>query len=260
MNTPNEDRSLVDKKNGIYAVFDGVGRNKGGELAAEIALKYIATAAREPRELSSLDEVSDFLHASLIGANQAILEQDRKAATTAVVAHITNCENQSYASVAHVGDSRAYLMRNGVLTMLTLDHNPVRTELVEVNGRATEQLKDRQAAFDQQTRLSNHTAYKDLSDDDYQTVRLQHLIHSALGENTKVEADITHIKVYPGDSILLTTDGIHDNLTSSEIGLCMQQPPELDRALLLATSARKRASEETDRSKPDDMTAVVINI
>jgi serine/threonine protein phosphatase PrpC len=119
----NEDRYVVREERGItlLAVADGVGGSSGGEVAADAALaelgsRFFAASAERP--------ISDALAEALRDANAAVLRAagesgHRDAATTIVAAAVRPGE----AIVANLGDSRAYLIRDGVSRQLTEDHS-----------------------------------------------------------------------------------------------------------------------------------------
>jgi serine/threonine protein phosphatase PrpC len=119
----NEDRYVVREERGItlLAVADGVGGSSGGEVAADAALaelgsRFFAAPAERP--------ISDALAEALRDANAAVLRAagqsgHRDAATTIVAAAVRPGE----AIVANLGDSRAYLIRDGVCRQLTEDHS-----------------------------------------------------------------------------------------------------------------------------------------
>ena len=119
----NEDRYLVREERGVtlLAVADGVGGSSGGEIAADAALAELGTAFfRAPADRPT----SDALAEAMRDANAAVLRAastsgHRDAATTMVVAAVRAQE----AVVANLGDSRAYLIRDGVCRQLTQDHS-----------------------------------------------------------------------------------------------------------------------------------------
>jgi PPM family protein phosphatase len=119
----NEDRYLVREERGItlLAVADGVGGSSGGEIAADAAM--VELGARFFEVLASR-ATSDALSEALRDANAAVLRAagasgHRDAATTIVAAAVRPDE----AIVANLGDSRAYLIRDGVCRQLTQDHS-----------------------------------------------------------------------------------------------------------------------------------------
>lgn len=117
--TKNEDALLVAAEDGVLAVLDGLGGHPAGEVASEVAVESLRAAA--PKAATSVDALVAAVHA----AHDAVVlasreEPDREdMATTLVVATL----GEGLAVVAHVGDSRAYLLDpDGGLQQVTRDH------------------------------------------------------------------------------------------------------------------------------------------
>lgn len=121
----NEDSCLVDESRGLFIVADGLGGHPAGDEASQVAV------ARLDRELTAdqlVDrDVRDVLLDALQGSHEAVLEVGQEdtakqgLGTTAVVAFIPNEGGTAW--LAHVGDSRAYLIRGGELRQVTQDHS-----------------------------------------------------------------------------------------------------------------------------------------
>jgi serine/threonine protein phosphatase PrpC len=119
----NEDALLVDQQRRVFAVADGLGGHPAGDVASRIAIETIrGELAAVPHDA----EVEKALAEALHRAHDAVwhdAEQDRShrgMGTTAVLAHLSAAEDTAW--VAHVGDSRAYLSRDGQVDQLTRDH------------------------------------------------------------------------------------------------------------------------------------------
>lgn len=244
----NEDKFIVDRTNNLYAVFDGVGGISGGEVASEAARSYISERAGSVTT-GNLATVEGQLRLLLADANKSILKLSSEAATTAVVTKVHRVQGELYASVAHVGDSRAYRFReNKYLEVLTTDHTPFRH-----NGRTGE------AAL-QQERLANTDRLDILSEDDIAAFRHRNIIGASLGGGSEARVDVKHFRVERGDLIVLTSDGIHDNLTTQEMQDVLSGALGFDHANQLIQASVKRSQSSHIRAKKDDMTALVINI
>lgn len=121
----NEDSLLVDEERRVFAVADGLGGHPAGHVASRLAVDTIASTLNST-SLDATDNVGGVLSESLQAAHQAVLEggqadpSRRGMGTTAVLAHVTQDERELW--IAHVGDSRAYLMRSGDLRQVTTDH------------------------------------------------------------------------------------------------------------------------------------------
>jgi PPM family protein phosphatase len=118
----NEDSMLVDESIGVVAVADGLGGHPCGDLASQTAVSSLReTVAGGPAD--GVD-TGGWLTAALLAAHRAVLAEagddpDRAGmATTVVLAAV----DEGQATVAHVGDSRAYLLADGALRALTRDH------------------------------------------------------------------------------------------------------------------------------------------
>jgi PPM family protein phosphatase len=185
----NEDAYTLRAKQGLFVVCDGMGGAPAGEVASELAvetiLKHLEKAAPQAippaGEQGYLPQTSRLAEA-MRRSNQFIYnqaQQDPRQAqmgTTVVGAWVT----QQIASVAHVGDSRAYLWHNNQLEPLTRDHS-----LVEAQVSAG--LLDRE-----QSLQSEH----------------QNILVRVLGRGPQVEVDVSEVPLQPGDYLLLCSDGL----------------------------------------------------
>jgi len=250
----NEDRLLVDTTNNMYAVFDGVGGHDDGELASSEAKRSTAKMAQslEPfsrdEEFSSLKAAETYLRDTLTNANKQILKRSEVAATTAVLAKVHRVNGELYASIAHIGDSRAYLLKDGVLKALTADHS-----LFRYDGHTEEAMQDQEI-------LADTDSMSVLTDRQIAMFNDRNYVEKVLGHDGDVSADVKHILVKPGDTIILTTDGVHDNLTTKEMQNYLTNKQVQDPALALTDAAAERARQPHLRAKMDDITAVVVNI
>jgi PPM family protein phosphatase len=186
--TLNEDAYALRAEQGLFVLCDGMGGTPAGEVASELAVETIlehldkgAPAAASADEQGYLPQTSRLAEA-MRRSNQFIYNQAQQnpsqaqMGTTVVGAWIT----QHIASVAHVGDSRAYLWRNNELEALTRDHS-----LVEAQVHAG--LLDRE-----QSLQSEH----------------QNILLRALGREPQVEVDLNEVPLQPGDYLLLCSDGL----------------------------------------------------
>lgn len=187
----NEDAYACFPETGVLVVCDGMGGEEAGEVASRLAVETIGRqlngADRWARGKTSLPAKGFLprtrrLEAALQLTNKAIFEEARKKAeqakmgTTAVTALVQD----NLASLAHVGDSRAYLWRRGQLERLTHDHS-----LVE-----------------EQVRIGLLTA------DQAQKSEQQNVLLRVLGREPEVEVDLAEVPVMSGDYLLLCTDGL----------------------------------------------------
>ena len=220
----NEDALLLGegKDETLFAVADGVGGFEAGEVASSIAV----------RVLKDLEPGAPF-EAAIQEANRQILavgggdEKLSGMGTTLVAARFGGTQERPVAEIAHVGDSRAYLLRGGALRPLTEDHSLV-AELV----RSGDLTRDQAAEHPQ-----------------------KNLITRALGAEEEVEVDTAVLPVEAGDRILLCSDGLSDMVPEgliSEILADSQEDPE--------TPARRLLSAALDAGGTDNVTVVVVDV
>lgn len=176
----------------LLAVADGMGGHKAGELASALALETLAAGAwDEPlpdpeHRLRSAVEAAHARIADAVAADEQL--QGMGTTLTAVVV----AGQRMY--VAHVGDSRAYLWRNGTLQLLTMDHSVV-AELIKAG-----QLDERDA--------SRHPQ--------------RHVLTRAVSAAAAPEVDMIMKDVLPGDTVLLCTDGLTAHVSDEEIAAVLK--------------------------------------
>ena len=180
----NEDAYVCEPP--LFAIADGMGGAQAGELASRVAAAAIEETAVEASG-------EEGLVAIVRTANARVFEralQDPAVAgmgTTATVALVD--EEAGTIALAHVGDSRAYRYRDGLLEQLTSDHSLV-GEMVR-SGRLTED----------EAAVHPHRS----------------VITRALGTEPEVEVDTSTIDVAPGDLLLLCSDGLSAMMRDDEI-------------------------------------------
>jgi serine/threonine protein phosphatase PrpC len=130
----NQDRFCIDEALGLFLVCDGMGGAAGGEVASELAVETFLQIARQELGCISCDPMEltpRSLQRAIAAANRAVLERARwemklrGMGSTLVAVRVEDFR----ATVIHVGDSRAYLVRDGVATQLTEDHSYVAEQL-----------------------------------------------------------------------------------------------------------------------------------
>jgi protein phosphatase len=188
----NEDNLCVDHELDLYVVCDGMGGRNAGEIASRLAVDVIQKHMREARDNASLPMIGESsrqfsvqtnrLASAIRLANQVIYNAARSQpgqegmGTTVVSALL----NGSVLSVAHVGDSRLYLMRGETIQPLTADHSLVAEQVRR--GILTEEEAERSPQ--------------------------KNIITRALGVDETVEVELDEIPVMSGDSLLLCSDGL----------------------------------------------------
>jgi serine/threonine protein phosphatase PrpC len=187
----NEDAFLVEKEAGLFLVADGMGGHAAGEIASRIAVDSITEFILHTKEDDgtwphAYDEhfsrTTNRLMAAVRMANTRVLEAMRKDARlrgmgTTVVACLAEADT---ISVAHVGDSRAYMIRDNALSRITNDHSWVFEQV--------------QAGMLSEAEAEKHP--------------LRNVITRALGGALQVTPDASEIATKPGDVFLLCSDGL----------------------------------------------------
>ncbi len=189
----NEDSLFVMPQEEIYIVADGVGGQNSGELASSMAVKIIAEYIKKKplHGIQDEEELKRYFLDCMNSANRAIYQtaqfsaENAGMATTVVLLHITN----SIAYFVNVGDSRAYICRDGQISQITEDHTYV-NELVK-DGSITKA----QAEYHPQ----------------------KNMITRALGGDEKVLPDFYRLDTLKDDVIILCTDGLYGELSAEEI-------------------------------------------
>ncbi len=218
--TANEDSFFATAP--VFAVADGMGGAQAGEVASRIAVESF-----EPRQ-PSRGSPEAHLRAIAETANQRIHELARRDSSrsgmgTTLTAAIVEGDEVSF---AHVGDSRAYVYRDGELRMLTSDHSLV--EELRRQGRLTsEQAEDHPQ---------------------------RSIITRALGPEDEVEVDTLTFSARPGDVFLICSDGLTTMLRDEAIATALADAPDLDRA------ARRLVDAANEAGGRDNITVVAFRL
>jgi serine/threonine protein phosphatase PrpC len=232
----NEDAFLVADEAKLYLVADGMGGHAAGEIASRIAVDSISEFILHTREDDgtwphAYDEQykrsTNRLMAAVRLANTRVLEAMRKDARlrgmgTTVVACLADDDTMS---VAHVGDSRAYLVRDGRLSRLTNDHSWV-FEQVQA-GMLTEEEAEKHP--------------------------LRNVITRALGGALSVSPDASEVASKPGDVYLLCSDGLTGMVPEEEILRVVD-----DNKDDLEAACQELIDRANERGGLDNVTAILV--
>lgn len=219
----NQDRFLAIAERGLFAVFDGVGGQRAGEVASQTAADTIEEALTHTRADSSLE----LIRRAIQFANRDIFEMAesdpayKTMATTIALLHIDG----NRATIAHVGDSRVYRLEEGRFYRETLDHTDYNDDI-----KAGLVNKDRA------------------------TDRGRNVINRALGVEADVEVETKTIQVRDGVRFLLCSDGVYRHMSDEEIARVLAQTKDPQRA----ADELKRIVHE--RGADDNLTAVVVQV
>ena len=223
----NQDNVLASVDHGVFCVADGMG---GGDEGA----KASATVCHELKLMTHVagatfaDRIAA-VQSSIVDANAAIFAYAnsrgfQQMGTTAAVL-LFDQRDATRAAVIHVGDSRIYRIRGGLVTPLTRDHS-VGRELSEFAGKQAESFRDR----------SNP---------------LTHVLTRAVGVQSSVKSDEREIDVRPGDRFVLCTDGVHDVISDARLGVFAAGGD-------LEYAAERLAAEVVKCGAPDNYSFVIV--
>lgn len=233
----NEDGILIQPELGLYAIADGMGGHPAGEIASRVALQTLSehlkghkdVLQRVAEERSKAAELlPSMADAAFQAASMNVFEQARKlrpssgqtvASTLTMMLVIGN-----RGVIAHVGDSRIYLLRDKQIYLITEDHNHL--QVLVKNG-----LDPRNAA-----RVPNARA-----------------LTRAIGPQPRVEVDTLSFVPLPEDIYLLCTDGLHALLSREEVGSILGSEP-------LETASERFIALAKERGAPDNVSCIVVKI
>ena len=226
----NEDSLFLLPDQQLYIVADGVGGHNSGELASRMAVGYMAqyVAMNPIAAVASKKDLRKYFLECFQGANALIYSKSKEEegnngmATTPVLCYLdaTDCY------VVNVGDSRAYLVREGVMRQLTEDHTLVQDML----------------------RSGLLTKEEAMMHPD------RNMITRAIGGEETIEPDFYRFETCPGDVILLCTDGLYGEVSANRI---LQLSTEYSSMHELA---KKLVDEANEAGGKDNISVVCIRI
>lgn len=235
--TNNEDNFLINDELSLFVVCDGMGGHVGGEYASAIAVNTVEEvlgaleshpdAVPVIEEDSPVERVREKLRYSIRLAGKRIHEKASVAPEyhgmgTTVLVLLVEMNN---AFLAHVGDSRAYMLRDGRIEQVTEDHSLV-NEKVKAGVLTAEEAK-------------NH--------------RHRNIITRSLGYTREVEIDTQVRALRRGDRFVLCSDGLSNYVAAAEMGEVLQE-------LEPQGAARRLVELACERGGDDNVTAVVVRI
>lgn len=235
--TLNEDSAFVDHDERVFIVADGMGGQSAGDVASHMTVEVVRAALQDARaEIDAFEADPDDsrrerlrveLDRAVRAANSAVYhrgehEPDKKGmgSTLDVVVVVAG-----EAFVAHVGDSRTYLFRDGRITLLTVDHT------------VAQGMLDDGAMTEAEARCSPLRSY----------------LSNAIGVSPTVKIEHRHIRLRPADQLLLCSDGLYDYFDSDELGEWLRTLPS-DLAL------ESMIAEACDRGGRDNITGLIVDI
>lgn len=220
-----EDAETLARRGRLWAVADGMGGHKGGQIASEFALKTLVRSYFAP---GGAREIEKALVAAISDANALVTQAAERIGakndmgTTLVCAVLWG----DTLTIGHVGDSRAYLFRKGErVRALTTDHSWV----------------------EEQVRRGN------LSRPEAESSPYRNVILRSIGMGDGMDADVASERVLPGDIVLLASDGLTGYLDGDPLAMFLSGKSPSRAALELIDAAN-------DAGGKDNITALIVRI
>jgi serine/threonine protein phosphatase PrpC/CRP-like cAMP-binding protein len=232
----NEDALLVDGALSLFAVADGMGGHAAGEVASKLALDTVLRVVREGRDRidaliadpASKSASRDILRMLEDGAllachtvHEAGQEDETKRGMGTTLSVLLLVASHGF--IAHVGDSRIYLVRGDKSYQLTQDHT-LQNELLKRGKLTPAQVAQ---------------------------VKQKNALIRAIGVYASVEVDTLKLDVFPGDNFLLCSDGLHGYLQKDELSAIYAGPLDQTAGRLVALA--------NQRGGHDNITALVVS-
>jgi protein phosphatase len=205
----NEDHVLLRPELGLFLLADGAGGHNAGNVASALATTTVAnlfetTAAsliqRPEQDQFGLWTIARRLSAAIHAANTEIVDIAKRAkkyhGMGSTIVAIAFSPDGDMMHVAHVGDSRCYRMRKGILERLTTDHSLV-VDVLETHPDADDALVARMP---------------------------QNIITRALGMEEHLRVPVRSMRVYPGDVYVLCSDGLSGALSDDQLEATLTEP------------------------------------
>lgn len=217
---------------GFFVVADGMGGHHDGELASAITVQTLVREVVDQIILPHIDgsertadqkTIPEVLSDSMLAANQAVQDHVPNGGTTATCALIRG----DLAYIAHVGDSRAYLISEGNLELITRDHSLVR-RLLELG-----QLTPEEAEVHPQ----------------------RNVLYRAIGQGETLEVDAATRRMPPTSRLLLCSDGLWGVIGDEKIAEILEEHADDDQA-----ACNKMVTVANELGGPDNITAVLIHM
>ncbi len=237
LRTHNEDCFAVSDRDQLYVLADGMGGHNHGEVASRIAVnsifEYISSVNDNDSTLplsydANLRQHSNSLKRSIHTAHDRVLKAIREDGSLLGMGTtiVTAMQKERVLTIAHVGDSRGYRLRNGHLELLTQDHTWVNEQVV--------------AGY--------------LSEEQAKSHPLKNVVTRALGGDSDILVDVLETDARPGDLFLLCSDGLTTMLSDEEIHERMVMDTSLEE------TCRRLIHDSNARGGFDNVTVVLLKV
>jgi protein phosphatase len=217
----NQDSFRIDVESGFFAVADGMGGMRDGALASKYAMNVLYELIdREINGEVDAEKISLIIKDAIIELSDLLRSLIGKHTGTTIVLALIRGDN---AAIAHMGDSRAYVFRDGELLRLTEDHNL----------------------------FSLLRKTKKFTDEELRKDKAHHMLIRYVGmENPRPDVEMFSIK--KGDRFLLCTDGLSEMVKDEEIAEIMNE------ALVPETALQRLVANANESGGYDNITAIII--
>lgn len=227
----NEDAFLTRVELGVFAVADGMGGHAAGDVASRLAVQQVADAITDAYSRRfGIRRATETLESAVLRGNREILavagREPDKAGMGTTLTTLALVSRDRRAAIAHVGDSRAYLYRDGRLSQLTRDHTWVQEQ---VGAGLLTQEQARRHPFG-------------------------NILTQALGTDAEIRVDTHAFEILTGDLLLLCSDGLTAMLDDDGIGAILRESPDLEAV------AQRLIDQANERGGHDNITVVLVRI
>jgi serine/threonine protein phosphatase Stp1 len=218
--TNNEDAFCARPLEGLYAVADGMGGHENGEWASAKIVEHLNAVVLPEDFDAAWTVLGEALHSANADIWNEAESRGLQMGSTVVVLFVRGTRF----AILWVGDSRAYLSRDGMLVQLSHDHTQVQ-EMLDRGLLTAEEAEDHP---------------------------MSHVLARAMGVRDTVEVDVISDEIAPGDVFLLCSDGLMARVEDSEIaGLLGEHDPDL--------RVKKLVDLTLERGAPDNVTVVTVS-
>ena len=219
--TNNEDAYCVRAEDGLFLVADGMGGHENGEWASAAIAEAISSVVLPPDFDAASQAVAEALH----GANAVIYAEAQSRGLQMGSTAVALLVRDERFAILWVGDSRAYLRRDGQLIQMSHDH----TQVQEMIDRGL------------------------LTPEDAEGHPMSHILARAMGVRAHVEVDVITDETEPGDVFLLCSDGLTARVEPREIEAVLGDADADSRA-------RRLVGMTLERGAPDNVTVITVGI